>query len=144
MLKHDYKYYRYRKLKRGLLGALLLLSLLIIISLLICNRNGENAGGDERGEGMPGRSQADHSEKGSGIDESGEGGTIGSVEKGRDDKRSRARSSGMRKTGKRKTSSVKHATVNKVKKVKEEKKAPPKPPTLEIIGEEGKVLMKKE
>jgi hypothetical protein len=144
MVTHDYKYYRYKRVRKIILSTLILLSLLIFISLFICNRTGGSSGVSERGDGVPGKSVTDHSEKGTGIDESGEGGTIGSVEKGRDDKKSRARSSGMRKTGKRKTSSVKHATINKVKKVKEEKKAPPKPPTLEIIGEEGKVLMKKE
>jgi hypothetical protein len=139
---NEYKYYRNRQIKKIIFTALLFLLIVIALSVFICNRDGGDAGSKNGDPGMPGKSSADYSEKGPRMDDAGGEEYNGSAERKRLDEKIRA--SRKRKTVRRKKSSGEDSVNKKVKKIKEEKKRPPKPPTLEIIGEEGKVLMKKE
>lgn len=141
---NEFKYYRMRRIKRNIFALLLLLVSVIVISLFICKRNSGNSGSKNDKVDLLEETGAGYSEKRPGTDILNGGKYNSSSEKNRLSENNGAGTSGKRKPVKRKTSSVEHSTINKVKKVKPEKNLPPKPPTLEIIGEEGKVLMKKE
>ncbi len=144
MSGNEYKYYRYRRIKRNVFVGLLFLLIVILISLFICNSGGVSTGGKNGDSDIPGKSSTGSSERGPGMTPEGGEDSNGSREGSGLRKKTGTGTYGKRKTVRRKNSSVEHPVINKVKKVKSEKNLPPKSPTLEIIGDEGKVLMKKE
>ncbi len=140
-------YYRQRRRKRLLLTALLIIFIVVVVGFLICgSRNGETVR-KENESGFPGKRSEGSSGIGSGKISEGDKGVKGSQkeipERIKKKGSSGTGSHGKRKRVKRKTPYRKPAALKKIEKVKPEKRLPPKPPTLEIIGEDGKVLMKK-
>ncbi len=146
MRGYDSLYYRQRRRKRLLLSVLLIIFLAVVLGFLICGSRNGSPGRKENESGFPGKNSEGSSGKGSGItgeaDNGGKGSQREAPESMGEKGSSGTVSRGKRKRVKRKTPYREPSVLKKVERVKAEKN-PPKPPTLEIIGEDGKVLMKK-
>ncbi len=144
---YDSLYYRQRRRKRLLLSALLIVFVAVVLGFLICGSRDGSSGRKENESGFPGKSSEGSPGKGSGIisedDKGGEGSQREVPERIGEKGSSGTGSRGKRKRAKTKTPYREPSALKKIEKVKPDKNLPPKPPTLEIIGEDGKVLMKK-